>query len=74
MFSPTIAHAEHFAAMLRRYDFKAEALSSEMPPRDRDIVMARFRAGELQMVTTVTCSMRGSTYPTLTHRFYARDT
>lgn len=74
VFSPTIAHAEHFAAMLRRYDFKAEALSSEMPPRDRDIVMARFRSGELQIVTTVDLFNEGVDIPDVDFIVFMRVT
>ena len=36
VFSPTIIHAQSFAAMLRRYGFKAEAISSETDARVRD--------------------------------------
>lgn len=63
VFSPTIAHAEHFAAMLRRYDFRAEALSSSMSARDRDAAMARFRSGEIQIVTTVDLFNEGVDVP-----------
>jgi superfamily II DNA or RNA helicase len=63
VFSPSISHAEHFAAMLRRYELRAEAISSEMPARDRDVVMSRFRSGELEFVTTVDLFNEGVDVP-----------
>jgi superfamily II DNA or RNA helicase len=63
VFSPSVAHAEHFAAMLRRYGFRAESISAEMSPRDRDLVMSQFRAAELQMLTTVDLFNEGVDVP-----------
>jgi len=62
-FSPSVSHAEHFAAMLRRYELRAEAISAEMTPRDRDLVMSQFRAGELDFVTTVDLFNEGVDVP-----------
>jgi superfamily II DNA or RNA helicase len=63
VFSPTIVHARSFAAMLRRYDFSAESISSETPARERDAFMSRFRAGELQLVVTVDLFNEGVDLP-----------
>src|SRR5260370_15421944 len=63
VFSASVSHAEHFAAMLRRYEFRAEAISGEMSPRDRDRVMSQFRAGELDFVTTVDLFNEGGDVP-----------
>jgi superfamily II DNA or RNA helicase len=63
VFSPTILHAEYFAAMLRRYGFRVEAVSSEMSPRDRDVLMSKFRAGQLDMVATVDLFNEGVDVP-----------
>jgi superfamily II DNA or RNA helicase len=63
VFSPTIVHAETFAAILRRYGFRAEAISSEQPPRERDLVMSRFRAGQLDIVATVDLFNEGVDLP-----------
>jgi hypothetical protein len=38
VFSPTILHADGFSAMLRRYGFRAETISSETEPRQRDVL------------------------------------
>ncbi len=63
VFCPTIVHAESFAAMLRRYDFRAEAISSETVPRERDMLMSRFRAGQLDLVATVDIFNEGVDVP-----------
>lgn len=63
VFTPTILHAESFSAMLRRYGFRAEAISSELPPRERDILMSRFKAGHLDLVVTVDLFNEGVDVP-----------
>jgi superfamily II DNA or RNA helicase len=63
VFSPSISHAESFAGMLRRYGFRAEAISSESPPRERDKVLSRFKAGQLDFVTTVDLFNEGMDVP-----------
>jgi len=52
VFCATVVHARSFAAMLRLFGFRAEAISGEMNPRDRDKTMAAFRRGSLDIVTT----------------------
>ncbi len=63
VFSPTIIHAIYFSAMLRRYGLRAEAISSEMSPRERDSLMSRFRAGHLDLVATVDLFNEGVDVP-----------
>ena len=63
VFSPTIVHAESFAAMLRRYGFRAESISSETSLRDRDLIMSRFRAGHMDFVATVDLFNEGVDVP-----------
>lgn len=63
VFSPTITHAESFSAMLRQYGLRAEAVSSETPPRERELLMARFRAGQLDLVATVDLFNEGVDVP-----------
>lgn len=74
VFSPTIAHAESFAAMLRRYGFKAEAISSETDPRKRDTLMSKFRAGHLDFVTTVDLFNEGVDVPDVDILVFLRAT
>jgi superfamily II DNA or RNA helicase len=63
VFCPSVVHATEFAAMLRRYDFKAEAVSGEMDPRERELLMARFRAGEMDLLTSVDLFNEGVDVP-----------
>lgn len=63
VFCPTIPHSQMFAGMLRRYGFRAEAISSENQPRERDVIMSRFRAGRLDMVVTVDLFNEGVDVP-----------
>jgi len=74
VFSPTILHAESFAGMLRRYGFRAEALSSETPARERDVLMSRFRAGQLDFVTTVDLFNEGVDVPDVDLLIFLRAT
>jgi len=63
IYSPTIVHARSFSAMLRRYGFRAESIASDMDVRDRDIVMARFRAGQLDFIAAVDLFNEGVDVP-----------
>jgi len=63
VFSPTIVHADTFAGMLRHYGFRAEAISSDTPARERDVRMSRFRAGQLDLVVTVDLFNEGVDVP-----------
>ncbi len=74
VFSPTIIHAQEFAAMLRRYGFRAEAISSETEPRERDVLMSRFRAGQLDFVTTVDLFNEGVDVPDVDMLIFLRAT
>jgi len=63
VFSPSIAHAREFAGMLRAYGFRAEEISSDDEPRQRDLKLSRFRAGEYQLMTTVDLFNEGVDLP-----------
>ena len=52
VFCSSIHHANSFAATLKLFDFRAEPISGEMSPRERDRIMAAFRKGSLDVVTT----------------------
>jgi superfamily II DNA or RNA helicase len=51
------------AAMLRRYGLQVEAVSAELPPREQDALMSRFRAGKLDLLTTVDLFNEGVDVP-----------
>ncbi|MFL5356181.1 DEAD/DEAH box helicase family protein [Archangium sp.] len=74
VFSPTIVHATAFAGMLRHFGFRAEAISSEMDARERDLVMTRFRAGQLDAVTTVDLFNEGVDVPDVDMLVFMRVT
>jgi len=63
IFCPSIVHARTIAGMLRLYDFRAEVISGELQPRDRELLMARFRAGDLDMITSVDLFNEGVDVP-----------
>jgi superfamily II DNA or RNA helicase len=52
VFCSSVTHAKSFAGMLRLFDFRAEAITGDMSARERDKVMAAFRKGSLDVVTT----------------------
>ena len=74
VFSPTIVHAESFSAMLRRYGFRSEAISSELPARERDVIMSRFKAGRLDVVATVDLFNEGVDVPDVDLIVFMRTT
>lgn len=63
VYSPTIVHAKHLAGMLRHLGLRAEAISSEATFRERDAILSRFRAGQLDVVTTVDLFNEGVDVP-----------
>lgn len=63
VFSPSIEHAMHFAATLRLFGLKAEAINGELSPRERDRLMAHFRKGALDVLCTVDLFNEGVDVP-----------
>ena len=63
VFSPSIAHAREFAGLLRAYGFRAEDISSQDDPRERELKLSRFRAGEYDLMTTVDLFNEGVDLP-----------
>jgi superfamily II DNA or RNA helicase len=62
-FCPTVVHATNMAAVLRRYGFRSEAISAELDPRQRELLLSRFRAGEIDVVTSVDLFNEGVDVP-----------
>jgi superfamily II DNA or RNA helicase len=52
VFCSSVQHANSFAATLRLFGLRAEPITGEMTPRERDRTMAAFRKGSLDIVTT----------------------
>jgi superfamily II DNA or RNA helicase len=63
VFSPTVDHAESFAGNLRSYRLRAEAVSSRDDPRERDKLMAAFRKGDVDILTSVDLFNEGVDVP-----------
>jgi superfamily II DNA or RNA helicase len=73
-FCPSIVHAREMAAMLRQYGFRAEAISSEMGPRPREVMMRRFQAGEINFMTSVDLFNEGVDVPDVDMVVFMRAT
>jgi superfamily II DNA or RNA helicase len=63
IFSPTILHAQTIAAMIRRYGLRAETIHAELDPRERDALMARFRKGQIDMLSSIDLFNEGVDVP-----------
>jgi superfamily II DNA or RNA helicase len=63
VFSPSIEHAVQFAATLRLFGLRAEAINGEVPPRSRDKLMSQFRKGLLDVLCTVDLFNEGVDVP-----------
>lgn len=74
VYSPTIIHAREFAALLRPYGIRAEAISHEDHPRERDRMMSAFRAGQLDFVATVDLFNEGVDVPDVDMIVFLRAT
>jgi superfamily II DNA or RNA helicase len=62
-FCPTVMHATNMAAVLRRYGLRSEAISAEIDPRQRELLLSRFRAHEIDVVTSVDLFNEGVDVP-----------
>lgn len=63
VFCPTIEHARFFATNLRTFGLRAEAISTDVAPRDRDKLMASFRKGMIDVLTSVDLFNEGVDVP-----------
>lgn len=74
VFCPSVVHAEAMAGMLRQYDFRAEAISGEMEPRARELMMTKFRSGEIDLMTSVDLFNEGVDVPDVDTVVFMRAT
>jgi superfamily II DNA or RNA helicase len=74
VFSPTIVHSETFAGMLRHQGLRTESISSDTEARRRDLLMSRFRAGQLDAVVTVDLFNEGVDVPDVDLLVFLRAT
>lgn len=63
VYCPSKNHAKLFAATLRQYGVRAEAIIHEIPMRERAKLMSRFRGGQLEFVTVVDLFNEGVDVP-----------
>ncbi len=73
-FCPSVTHAEAFAAMLRQYGFRAESIHSDMDSRESDLLMSRFRAGQIDVMTSVDLFNEGVDVPDVDLIIFMRAT
>lgn len=74
LFSPTVDHARNMAAMLRRYGVKTEAIDGDMIARQRDRLISHFRAGDLDVLTSVDLFNEGVDVPDVDLIIFMRAT
>ena len=74
LYSPTINHAIHMAAMLRRFGIRSEAISAELSARDQDVLMSRFRMGKIDILATVDLFNEGVDVPDVDLIIFMRAT
>lgn len=63
VYCPSAVHAKSFAATLRQFGFRSEAILSETESRERARLMSRLRAGALQFITVVDLFNEGVDVP-----------
>ena len=74
VFCPSVVHADAMAGMLRQYSFRAEPISGDMDSRERELLMARFRAGEIDIITSVDLFNEGVDVPDVDTIVFMRAT
>jgi superfamily II DNA or RNA helicase len=63
VFSPSLDHADHFTAMLRLFGLRVESMYGAMQPRERDRLLSRFKAGQIDVLCTVDLFNEGMDVP-----------
>ena len=74
VFCPTVEHAEFFAATIRTFGIRSEAISSKLDARQRDKLMASFRKGLIDIVTSVDLFNEGVDVPDVDLIVFMRTT
>ena len=74
IYCPSGVHAGEFAALLRQYGVKAEAVLYDVDPRDRAVLLSRFASGGLDFVTTVDLFNEGVDVPDVDMLVFMRVT
>jgi superfamily II DNA or RNA helicase len=74
VYCPSGVHAKEFAACLRQFGKRAEAVLGETDDRERALLMSRFRAGHLDFVCTVDLFNEGVDVPDVDLILFMRAT
>jgi superfamily II DNA or RNA helicase/Holliday junction resolvase len=74
VYCPSGAHAKEFAARLRQFDLRAEAVLHDLAPRERELNLGRFRTGALDFVCTVDLLNEGVDVPDVDMIVFMRAT
>ena len=74
VYCPSGAHAMEFAARLRQYDLRADFVLHDLPPRERDMNLGRFRTGQLDFICTVDLLNEGVDVPEVDMIVFMRAT
>jgi superfamily II DNA or RNA helicase/Holliday junction resolvase len=62
-YCPSGTHAKEFAGTLRQFGLTVEPILFDTPPREREMLLSKFRAGAIQIVTTVDLFNEGIDVP-----------
>ena len=63
VFCTGIKHAQHIAAVLRQHGVAAECVTGETPKKEREKMLADFKAGRLRALTNANVLTTGFDYP-----------
>ena len=63
VFCTGVKHAEHIAAVLRQHGVAAECVTGETPKKERERMLADFKAGRLRALTNANVLTTGFDYP-----------
>ncbi|WP_026987051.1 DEAD/DEAH box helicase family protein [Fodinicurvata fenggangensis] len=74
VFCSTVEHAESFAATIRAFGLSAQPISAQLKPRERDKLMASFRKGQIDIITSVDLFNEGVDVPDVDLIVFMRST
>ncbi len=63
LYSPTVEHARSMASSLRHVGLRAEAISADISNKEQQLLMTKFKAGEIDVITSVDMFNEGVDVP-----------
>jgi DNA repair protein RadD len=73
-FTPTVANAQHFAAALNGHGVSASVVTGDTPKKERERLIAEFRAGHIRCLVTVLALATGFDVPDVDCIVWCRPT